>query len=185
VAGSAPTLEDCFRPELVPDDGALAQEHAEHAAHLAAAGVDAILVETMNTSREAMAAVRAARGAGVPVLASFVCWEGPRLLSGEALEDALASVATQAPLAVLVNCLPPSKVAACLPALRASGLPFGAYANLGEPEDERGHARSEDCAPEEFAEWAAAWLDTGARIVGGCCGTSPAHVRAIAQRMRK
>jgi S-methylmethionine-dependent homocysteine/selenocysteine methylase len=177
VAGSAPTLEDCFRPDLVPDDAALAREHAEHATHLAAAGVDAILVETMNTRREAVAAVRAARGAGVPVLASFVCWEGPRLLSGEALEEALAAVAAMDPLAVLVNCLPPSKVAACLPALQESGLPFGAYANLGAPEDDAGLARSEDCTPEEFAERAAAWLDAGARIVGGCCGTT--------QRMRK
>ena len=185
VAGSAPTLEDCFRPDLVPDDAALAREHTEHAAHLAKAGVDAILVETMNTSREAVAALRAARGTGVPALASFVCSAGPRLLSGEALEDALAAAEMEDPLAVLVNCLPPSKVAACLPALRASGLPFGVYANLGEPEDERGLARSEDCAPEEFAEWASAWLDAGARIVGGCCGTTPAHVRAIAQRMRK
>ena len=51
VVGSAPPLEDCYRPDLVPDAESLAREHAEHAIHLAGAGVDAALVETMNTVR--------------------------------------------------------------------------------------------------------------------------------------
>ena len=50
VLGSDPPLEDCYRPDLVPDDAALASEHAEHCANLAAAGVDAILCETHNSA---------------------------------------------------------------------------------------------------------------------------------------
>ncbi len=184
VLGSAPTLEDCYRPDLVPDDEALSREHLEHARHLAAAGVDAVLVETMNTTREALAALRAARRAGVPALVSFVCWEGTRLLSGEPLSEALDAVAGEHPLAVGVNCLPPSNVPACLTALAAQPLPFAVYANLGEPDDEKGFTRSEDCTPAAFAERAVTWLDAGARIVGGCCGTGPDHIRAIAQRLR-
>jgi S-methylmethionine-dependent homocysteine/selenocysteine methylase len=185
VAGSAPTLEDCYRPELAPGDAALAAEHAEHAANLVAAGVDAILVETMNSIREALAGARATREAGAPALVSFVCWEGARLLSGEPLGDALEAVRAESPAAVLVNCLPPSNVAACLPALRGAGLPFGVYANLGAPSYEPGAPRSEELDPEAFAERAAAWLAAGARLVGGCCGTRPEHIRAVARRMRK
>jgi len=184
VLGSAPTLEDCYRPDLVPDDETLAREHAEHALHLAAAGVDAVLVETMNTIREALAALRAARRAGVPALVSFVCWEGARLLSGEPLSAALDAVAAEDPLAVGVNCLPPSNVPACLETLAAQPLPFAVYANLGEPDDETGFTRSEDCSPTAFATRAATWVDGGARIVGGCCGTEPGHIRAVAQRLR-
>jgi S-methylmethionine-dependent homocysteine/selenocysteine methylase len=184
VLGSAPTLEDCYRPDRVPDDATLAREHAEHARNLVAAGVDAILVETMNTVREAVAALRAADEAGAASLVSFVCWDGARLLSGESLDGAVAAVVPLHPLAVLVNCLPPSNVGACWPALRASGLRFGAYANLGAPDDETGFTRSEDCSPEEFAAHAAAWVEAGARIVGGCCGTTPDHIDAVAQRMR-
>ena len=73
VAGSQAPLEDCYSPELVPPQADCEREHAELAGHLAAAGVDLILVETMNTIREAVAAVRAARATGLPVLASFVC----------------------------------------------------------------------------------------------------------------
>jgi S-methylmethionine-dependent homocysteine/selenocysteine methylase len=184
VVGSAPTLEDCYRPDLVPDDAALRREHTEHAEHLAETGVDAVLVETMNSTREAVAALRAARATGLPALVSFVCWDGARLLSGEPLRDALAAALPERPAAVLVNCLPPSNVGACLPVLRDSALPFGIYPNLGAPADEAGSERSEECEPTAFAELAAEWRAAGARIFGGCCGTTPAHIHALAQRLR-
>jgi S-methylmethionine-dependent homocysteine/selenocysteine methylase len=184
VVGSAPTLEDCYRPDLVPDDAALRREHAEHAENLAETGVDAILVETMNSAREAVAALRAARATGLPALVSFVCWDGPRLLSGEPLREALAAALPERPAAVLANCLPPSNVGACLPVLRDTALPFGIYPNLGAPLDEAGCERSEFYDPSAFAELAAEWRATGARILGGCCGTTPAHIDALAQRLR-
>jgi S-methylmethionine-dependent homocysteine/selenocysteine methylase len=184
VVGSAPTLEDCYRPDLVPDDAALRREHGEHAEHLAEAGVDAILVETMNSTREAVAALGAARATGLPALVSFVCWDGAHLLSGEPLRDGLAAALPEMPAAVLVNCLPPSNVAACLPVLRDSTLPFGVYPNLGAPVNEAGPKRSEECEPAAFAELAARWRAAGARILGGCCGTTPAHIHALAQRLR-
>lgn len=184
VLGSQPTLEDCYRPEDVPPEPELAREHAEHARNLADAGADAILVETMNTVREAVIAVRAARATGLPVLASFVCWEGARLLSGEPLADAVAAVAAEGALAAGVNCLPPSNVPPCLPVLAEGPLPFGVHANLGAPNDETRFTRTEDLAPEAFAEEARTWLAAGARYVGGCCGTGPAHVRALARVVR-
>src|SRR5262245_58207379 len=184
VVGSAPTLEDCYRPDLVPDAGALAREHDEHARHLAEAGVDAILVETMNSVREAVAATRAARAQGVVALVSFVCGDGARLLSGEPLEDAALAARDAGADAVLVNCLPPAHVPVCLPALARTGLPFGAYANLGAPNDETGFTRSDDCTPEEFTAHALRFAEAGARILRGCCGTTPAHLRAVALRLR-
>jgi len=179
VLGSAASLEDCYRPDLVPDDAALAREHAEHAEHLAAAGADAILVETMNCVREAAAAAQAAAATGLPVIVSFVCNEPARLLSGEPLDAGLEAVASAAPLAVAVNCLPPALAEACLATLAASGLPFGVYPNLGAPDPERGFAPSADCAPPELAARARHWLAAGAAFVGGCCGTRPAHVQAL------
>ena len=184
VLGSAPTLEDCYRPDLVPDDATLALEHREHAEHLVAGGADAILVETMNTIREAIGAARAAREAGAALLVSFVCWEGPTLLSGEPLVSALAAVTEYEPLALMVNCLPPSNVAPCLEVLAASGRPFGAYANLGTPDDVTGFTRDQDCTPDAFAAHAARWREAGAQLVGGCCGTTPAHLRAVVQKLR-
>jgi S-methylmethionine-dependent homocysteine/selenocysteine methylase len=182
VVGSAPPLEDCFRPDLIPADHDLASEHTEHAEHLAAAGVDGILIETMNTGREALAALRAARATGLPSLVSFVCWEGAQLLSGESLRSTLDRIASARPDAVLVNCLPASNVAACLAVLRDAEQPFGVYPNLGAPTDTGHH--SEPLDPAEIAERVSSWRDAGASLLGGCCGTTPAHTRAIAQRLR-
>lgn len=185
VAGSVAPLADCYRPDRVPDDETLREEHAQHVGNLHEAGVDLLLVETMNTIREAVAAVEAARATPLPVLASFVCDGCARLLSGEPLESAIAALERLAPDALLVNCLPPTAVPAALPKLRSSGRPFGVYANLGAPNDETGFTRSEDCSPEQFAELGAGWVQAGARIVGGCCGTSPAHLRRLAERLRR
>jgi S-methylmethionine-dependent homocysteine/selenocysteine methylase len=171
VLGSAPPLEDCFHPERVPEDATLVQEHGEHARNLAAAGVDAVLVETMNAIREAVAAVRAARDCGTPVLASFVCRGGARLLSGEPLDEAVGAVADLGSLAVGVNCLPAAAVPACLGVLQRAEPPFLVYANLIGPGEER--------SPEEYARLAESWIEAGARIVGGCCGTRPDHIRAL------
>jgi homocysteine S-methyltransferase len=69
VAGSMSPLEDCYSPQLVPPDGELWIEHAEMARDLAQAGCDLLLVETMNTIREAVIA-RVRGGYGLPVCVS-------------------------------------------------------------------------------------------------------------------
>ncbi|HVP28307.1 MAG TPA: homocysteine S-methyltransferase family protein [Myxococcota bacterium] len=184
VAGSAAPLEDCWHPERVPPEAELAREHAEHAAGLAAAGVDLVLVETMGTKREARAALAAARAAGLAACVSFTCGPGARLLSGEPLARALDELAPLGPCAVLVNCLPPRDVDACLPVLRSMGLPFGVKPNLGAPGDGPGAPRHDACAPDAYGALAVGWITAGARLVGGCCGTTPAHLRAVAERLR-
>ena len=175
VVGSAPPLEDCYRPELSPsDEGLLAREHGEHLEHLAAAGVDAVLIETMNTIREARAAVRESAERGLPALVSFVCGEAPALLSGEPLAQAIESIVEFEPLAVGVNCVAPKTIDACLPVLRESGVAFAVYANhYGDGID-----------PDAFAQQGGRFVDAGARLVGGCCGTRPDHIAALATRLR-
>jgi homocysteine S-methyltransferase len=177
VAGSMAPLEDCWRPDLVPDDGALAREHGEHAANLAEAGADLLLIETQNTIREARAATVAAQATGLPVWVCFACDGHAQLGSGETLAAALAAIAPLAPDGVGVNCLPPAFVPAALVALRDARLPFSVHANLG-------HRGAHDATPAAFAGHALAWVRAGARMVGGCCGTTPEHTRATAAAIR-
>ncbi|MCA2001616.1 MAG: homocysteine S-methyltransferase family protein, partial [Chloroflexi bacterium] len=85
IAGSISTLEDCYRPDLVPSDEELRAEHAERIDHLVQCGVDLILIETVNTIREALVMAKLAVAAGVPVVVSFVCNREGKILSGESL----------------------------------------------------------------------------------------------------
>ena len=184
VAGSIAPLEDCFRPDLVPSEADLRTEHGMRAGDLVAAKADLALVETMNTIREAVAALGACRAARLPAAVSFTCTARARLLSGEPLADAVAAVRPLGPVAVLVNCcaLGPTTEAVRELVRVAGDLPVGAYANgLGRPDDVHGW-RFEDghgAGVEAYAAEAAGWLDLGARWLGGCCGTTPAYVEAL------
>ena len=181
VAGSLSPLEDCYRPELVPDDSALQKEHGVQARFLAESGVDLILAETHNTIREAFAALTAAKASSVPAIVSMVTDGSGRLLSGETIEDAARALVPLRPDALGINCVPAARLAGDLERLAkaAPGVPLTAYGNLGLPEDDKGWAFTEELSPEAYAEHARAWIALGARIVGGCCGTRPEHTRAL------
>ena len=185
VAGSLSPLEDCYRPDLVPEQDAVEREHRAQARFLAEAGVDLILAETHNTIREAAAAVRAANAAGVPVVVSLVTDGAGRLLSGETLEDAAAALVPLSPDAVGINCVPAARLAMDLARLAAAlpGWPLAAYGNLGIPADGSGWSFTEELAPGNYAAQASHWITLGTRIVGGCCGTTAEHTRALRGRL--
>jgi S-methylmethionine-dependent homocysteine/selenocysteine methylase len=177
IAGSLAPLEDCYRPDRVPTEAAISSEHREMARELARAGVDLILVETMNTVREAAAAARAAAATGLPVVVSCVTDGRGRLLSGEPVEDfARALLALSSPPDALgINCVAAGDLAGDLARLAAAapGVPLAAYGNtFGKP-----------VSPADYADLAAEWLRLGARLVGGCCGTTAAHTAAVARRL--
>ena len=73
---------------------------------LPAAGVDVLLVETMNTVREAVAATRAAVATGLPTIVSFVCGRDGKLLSGETVSVAGVGLAAEGADALAINCAP-------------------------------------------------------------------------------
>lgn len=185
ILGSQAPLEDCYRPDLVPDDSALAREHAERSEDLAVAGVDGILVETHNTVRELAAAAKAAKATGLPVLVSMVTGGAGHLLSGEDIADAVRALEPIRPDAIGINCVPSRTLEADLRALAASapGVPLVAYGNLGRPAADGGGVYTAEAPPEEYAGEARAWVELGARLVGGCCGTTASHTAAMRRRL--
>lgn len=186
IAGSMAPVEDCYSPWLTPrDETELLAEHTELAQHLHAAGCDLLLIETMNTVREAVAATRAAEATGLPVWVSFMLGPDNHLLSGETLKEALQGVMVYHPQAVLLNCLPVAQVPSALNQLR-QGVPadvrVGAYANAGHVE-EAGWSMAHGVTPAAYAQAAGLWRRMGARILGGCCGTTPEHIAALTERL--
>ncbi|MBP1678172.1 MAG: calE2 [Bacteroidetes bacterium] len=180
VAGSIAPLEDCYRPDLVPSDGELQEEHGLQATRLARAGVDFILLETMGTVREAVAALGAARDTGNEVAVSFLCAADGRLLGGEPLEDAVRAVARLKPTILSLNCVPADQADAAIDSLTAAWPgPWAIYPNAGRPEDLATGVIMHAVSPGAYAVHARRWLSAGARIVGGCCGTTPDHIAAV------
>ena len=155
---------------------------------------DLILMETMSLIRDGLTfpAVEIALETGLPVWVSFrrcrhgVCgvygqhWGGPE---GDLFGRAARDLEALGVSALLINCLPPEHVDGMLPWLRDfTDLPLGVYPNLGYFSDS-GWRFDARVGPAEYAELALRWRDEGAQIVGGCCGTSPAHIAAARRRL--
>lgn len=192
VAGSMGPLEDCYHPERVPAADVLRREHAVHAELVAEAGVDLIMLETMNTSREAHAAAEAALATGLPVLVSLIL-DPVRgdVLSGEDLETVSAHLRTlevegRLLAGFLVNCAPPATITSALARLDAprDPRPIGAYANLGLDDGKGGWRPDTRTPPEAYGERAREWRALGARLIGGCCGSTPEHLAAVSRALR-
>ena len=149
---------------------------------LAEAGVDLLLVETMPAWPEALVALIAAQETGLPVWFSLHTREPGVLLSGDPHETTLAQLDVW-PEAVLINCIPAERAAAEVKALRAvvpAEIPIGVYANTGHVDPVKGWSTEDRIGPERYAELATRWVEAGASIIGGCCGTTPAHIQALA-----
>lgn len=114
---------------------------------------------------------------------SFSCRDPKHVSHGESVAECTALVASfpQA-VAIGVNCVPPSWIPSLIAELRAaSSKPVMVYPNSGEGWDAVNRCWIGVSDPAEFGAEAAKWFNAGARIVGGCCRTRPAHIREVAQ----
>jgi len=177
VAGSIAPLEDCYRPDLSPDDPR--PEHRALARLLADAGVDLLLCETFPHPGEARVAVEEAVATGLPTWAALTAGPDAALMTPEEMARTAKDLAAAGAEAVLVNCVPAAKTLAYIEALAGVGVPFGGYANAGHADEEIGWQTDDPDGPKRYAELAATWIAAGATIVGGCCGTGPAHTAAL------
>jgi 5-methyltetrahydrofolate--homocysteine methyltransferase len=163
----------------------------EQAEYLYTGGVDGFIVETMTDLREALCAVRACRDvANLPVLASLsfhTIKKGGRTIMGNSAQEAAVSLAEAGASAVGANCgsLTPDDIAVLVSIMNeAVNLPILAQPNAGLPKFIDGQTRF-DMSPETFARGITACLDAGAKLVGGCCGTTPEHIRCVAELLKK
>ena len=171
-------------------------EHAEglrkQAEWLAEAGVDLLVLEMLRDIEWSGAAMDAALSAGLPVWAGFSCAVDDtgtvmtQSMDGEPMpfEDALRAVTGRGETLVGVM---HSEIDDTGPGLECARqvceAPLGAWPNSGHFEPP--HWQFDDVAsPEDFAEIAARWMAAGIRVIGGCCGLGPEHVRAVTERIR-
>ncbi len=171
-----------FPPMGDADPDALRAAFAEQAEVLAAEGVDLVSVETMYDLREALIATEEARRVGLPVLASMTFSarrRGNFTLVGDRIGPSMTALASAGASAVGFNCSVTSDVMGVMvaEAVAATDAPVLAQPNAGQP-----RATPEgvvyDASPDPFARDLLAMVEAGARVVGGCCGTTPAFIRA-------
>jgi len=198
VAGSLPPLRGSYRPDLVGSFDEIVPLYREQAEVLEPY-VDLFLCETMSSGEEARAAARAACEFGKPVWVSYTLHEDKsgRLRSGETIAQAAAKIADLPVSGFLANCCAPESIDAAMPALVALNRGVaGGYANTfapvpadwtldGDKPTDGLLATRADLDPEHYSDHAGNWLKAGARVIGGCCGTGPAHIARLRQLIGK
>jgi len=192
IAGSLPPLAGSYRPDLVGEMEDLLPLYLEQA-ELLAPHVDLILCETMSSAAEGRAAALAACQTGKPVWVAWTLHEdrSGNLRSGESISLAAEFLSDLPVTGFLANCCAPESITNALPQLAATGADYvGGYANTFEPipEDWKldGDKESDgfldlrsDLDPDQYAAHISRWLQDGANVVGGCCGTRPSHISKI------
>ena len=160
---------------------------AEQARGLAAAGVDVMWIETMSDLSEAVAAIQGAKDAapGVPVIATMSFDTRGHTMMGVSPEKAAAALLEAGAVAVGGNCgNGPEELIPVLERMHAAfpDATLVAKGNVGQP-TLVGMSVSYETTPEMMADFARRFRDAGAKVVGACCGSTPPHLRAMAEAL--
>jgi 5-methyltetrahydrofolate--homocysteine methyltransferase len=189
VGGSMGPLGSLLRPFGPIEYAEAVAAYAEQAQALSEGSVDMLVIETHFALEEAQAAVEGARQVSqLPLVVSFSYDRGVRTVMGVKPTQAAEKFKTMDVTAIGTNCgttLENMEKIVQEYASAKSDLYIWAKPNAGLPSVEAATGRSVySVTPEQMGEFAKRYVQLGARIVGGCCGSTPAHVRAIAQAMK-
>jgi homocysteine S-methyltransferase len=185
----AAAVGPCLRPDQIMPEERVAEVEgafAEQLGALAAVGVDLVVFETFTHLRELQVGARIARRLGMPVLASFVLNERGETAVGTRAETMARTLSTDPNVDLVgINCgVGPAGVFDALQAiLPVTTKPVVVMPNAGLPRDIAGRMIYLT-SPEYFTEYAKKYIEMGVRGVGGCCGTTPAHIRMAARAVK-
>ncbi len=162
--------------------------YKEQIGYLCEAGVDFLAVETMMSLQECRAAVIAAKETcNLPVMVTLTFNEDGRTLYGTNPATAALVLSALGVDAVGVNCSTgPDKMTCIIKQMAEyTDVPIAAKPNAGLPQLNESGETVYDMEPDEFAEGMMSLVEAGADIVGGCCGTTPEHIKALACLLKK
>ena len=180
VLGSIAPLEDCYSPELFPGKDTAITEFRELGGWLSNAGVDILLLETMNSLAETEAGLIALQDFELSLWVSFVLKDDEHLLSGDLILDVIKLLQDYSVEMILLNCNPLRQTENAIIHLANnwSGK-WGIYPNLGIGEPSPNGKIVEYETMDKFISLMEKAIDMGASVVGACCGSSPQHIKSL------
>jgi homocysteine S-methyltransferase len=175
-----------YRGDYDPGREVLADFHRPRIEALVEAGADLLAIETIPTVREAEVVVELLDEVAVPAWLSFSCRDGATTSAGEPIADAVALGDHPRVMAVGVNCTAPRHLPDLLMAAgTATRKPLIAYPNRGDRWDPAGRRWLADDGSRYDPAAVASWTSLGARWLGGCCGTGPSDIAALASALER
>lgn len=191
IGGLVGCKNDCYKPEEGLPTSVAEAFHLAQVNQLADAGVDFLLAATLPAVDEACGIALAMQSTGIPYIISFVINRRGRILDGRRLEEAFQKIDTacgRPPLGYMINCAYPTFLQAHkLPRKMLARL-IGFQANASSREHAELEASGELQADpvEDWVDWMVLLNRRhGIKILGGCCGTGPAHLEYLIHRYRE
>ena len=185
VAGSIGPTGELFEPLGAMTEAEAIDTFAEQIRGLFEGGADVAWIETMSAPEEMLAAAKAAIREGVSYVCTMSFDTAGRTMMGvlpQSLESQFAALERK-PVAIGANCgVGASDILVSISEMRGFSTPVVSKGNCGIPKFE-GTTITYSGTPELMGRYAALAADSGARIVGGCCGTSPEHLAAISHAL--
>ena len=181
IAGSIGPTGQRLAPGGPLSPGETRAAFSEQIQALLEGGVDLLQFETFQSLAELREGIEAARAlTDLPIVASMTYQEDGHTLAGDRPADVAKALSALGVLALGVNCVvgPQGAIGVVEQLVRATDLPLVAQPNAGLPRMIEGRAHY-PATPQYFAESTQRLVAAGARIVGGCCGTTPEHIRAM------
>ena len=188
IAGAVGPLGVLLEPYGTLTEAAAEAAFAEQIGALLEQGADVLILETFSDLREMLVAIRAAQAVGdLPIVAQMTFAEDGRTLLGNTPEEVVRKLAATGVAVVGVNCsVGPQRVFRVVQAMRAvnNQIPLAAQPNAGWP-TERHNRVFYPSTPDYMAEYARRMIEElNVAIVGGCCGTTPDHISAMASALQ-
>ena len=189
IGGLLGCKHDCYRPELGLTAAEAESFHRNQAYQLAKSGVDLLLSATMPAVPEACGMALAMAACDIPYIISFVINRQGNILDGSSLEkaiDAIDSLCSRRPLGYMVNCAYPSflKAHRLRPRLLSRLIGFQANASSLDQTDLDGNDRLQ---ADDIDDWGSKMIHLhrryGLKILGGCCGTGPNHLKYLVREI--
>ncbi len=147
-------------------------------------GVDAIMIETMSDLDDVVKALETAKSTGIPVICQMAYGRDKKTISGIPCKVATDRLASLGADVVGANCgVGPGDMLEIVKDISSTGVMFSVQPNAGFPRFINGRFVYPS-TPEYFAMYAKKFVELGANIVGGCCGTTPEHIKAIAETIK-
>ncbi len=187
VAGSVGPLGVAIEPLSALSYDEAKDAFKEQIRGLVDGGVDLLILETFGLAKELEQAIRAAKEVApdLPLIVQFTVNDDGALISGASLESGVQTISGYSFDVIGLNCsIGPRAMLEALENLKTlTTLPISVQPNAGVPQNVGGRYIYMT-SPEYVAEYAKRFIQTGASVVGGCCGTNPSHIRAIRRAVR-
>ena len=181
IAAAIAPLADCWRPEDFPGNIISRPWHDAQLDNLAHSSTDMLLLETMNSAREAKGLTELALRYDKPVWVSFVLNGEGQIYNGDDLVKTAVFLEKRGVSAIGVNCSDLKSSQIALSNLKeAVSIPLLTYPNVGH--SETGKKKPPKVSPEDFVNWAIEVKELGVEFIGACCGSDHTHIKALSEQ---